>query len=83
MAKDKIPADIKKLAFEDALAELEEIVRELESGTGGLDDSIEAYSRGVFLKRHCESRLKDAQAKIEKIVLKSDGEATVEPLDIE
>ena len=83
MAKDKIPADIKKLAFEDALAELEEIVRELESGAGGLDDSIEAYSRGIYLKRHCEARLKDAQAKIEKIVLKSDGDVSSEPLDTE
>ncbi|MBT6093959.1 MAG: exodeoxyribonuclease VII small subunit [Rhodospirillaceae bacterium] len=81
MPNDKIPAEISKLTFEDALQQLEEIVRGLESGSGDLDNAIEAYARGVHLKRHCETRLKDAQAKIDKIVLKADGEAAVEPLD--
>ena len=81
MPSDKIPADIKKLTFEDSLSQLEEIVRELESGSGDLDGAIEAYARGVNLKRHCETRLKDAQAKIDKIVLKSDSSVSTVPLD--
>lgn len=83
MPSDKIPADIKKLSFEDALSQLEDIVRDLESGSGDLDGAIEAYSRGVHLKRHCDARLKDAQAKIDKIVLKPDGEPATEPFDAE
>lgn len=83
MADDKIPADIRKLTFEDALAELEDIVRGLETGSGDLDGAIEAYARGVQLKRHCEARLKDAQAKIDKIVKASGGAIGTEPLDEE
>jgi len=81
MAEEKIPAEIKKLSFEDALGELEEIVRDLESGAGDLDESIKAYARGAHLKHHCENKLKDAQSKIDKIVLKPDGSAATEPLD--
>lgn len=80
MASDKIPADIRKLNFEDSLEQLEEVVRELEGGTGDLDSAIESYARGVYLRRHCEARLKDAQAKIDKIVLKTDGTVASEPL---
>ena len=83
MPSDKLPADIRKLTFEDALTQLEEIVRELESGSGDLDGAIEAYARGVNLKRHCETRLKDAQTKIDKIVLKSDSSTSTAPLDAE
>ncbi|MFQ5765810.1 MAG: exodeoxyribonuclease VII small subunit, partial [Rhodospirillales bacterium] len=49
MADDKIPADIKKLSFEDALAEMEEIVRRLESGQVKLDEAVDAYARGAHL----------------------------------
>jgi len=83
MADQKIPADIKKLSFEEALGELEDIVRELESGSGDLDEAINAYARGAHLKRHCENRLKDAQARVEKIVLGTDAKASTEPLDTE
>lgn len=72
---------IKDLSFEDALGELETIVRDLESGKAPLEKSIEVYERGVALKKHCESRLRDAQAKIEKITVKQDGSVTTEPLD--
>ena len=77
-AADAVPEDIANMSFEQALEELEEIVRDLETGEGDLDASINAYTRGAHLKRHCETKLKEAEAKIEKIVL--DGEAT-EPLD--
>ena len=67
---------IEKLSFEDALAELETIVRNLETGNTKLDDSIAAYERGVALKNHCEKRLNDARLKIEKITMDKDGKPT-------
>jgi len=66
---DALPADIAQMSFEDALAELEKIVRQIEDGRGKLDEAISAYERGVALKRHCESKLKEAQAKIEQITV--------------
>ena len=66
--------DIDGLSFEAALAELEAIVRSLEQGQAPLDESIELYQRGDRLKRHCEARLKSAQARIEKISLGPDGQ---------
>ncbi len=83
MADEKIPSDIAKMSFEDALGELEDIVRELESGQGALDQSINAYARGAFLKKHCEAKLKDAQTRIEKIVTGPGGEIETVPADLE
>ncbi|MBL6957767.1 MAG: exodeoxyribonuclease VII small subunit [Rhodospirillales bacterium] len=81
MAKKAIPSDIAKMSFEQALSELEEIVRDLEDGSGELDEAITAYERGAHLKRHCEAKLKEAQARVEKVVLGADGEAATEPMD--
>ena len=64
---------IDQLSFEAALAELEQIVRSLELGSEPLDASIELYQRGDRLKRHCEARLKAAQARIDQISLDADG----------
>lgn len=72
---------IKNLSFEDALKELEEIVNRLERGDASLDDSIKIYQRGAELKAHCEGKLKAAQLKVEKIVLKADGNVATEPFD--
>ena len=55
MAEPQVPADIAKLSFEEALQELEQIVKRLEGGTGKLDDAIQSYERGTLLKRHCEA----------------------------
>jgi exodeoxyribonuclease VII small subunit len=74
-----MPADIAKLSFEDALKELEEIVRGLESGKGKLDDAIAAYERGSALKRHCERKLAEAEARIEKIALSANGTVRSDP----
>ena len=65
--------EIETLSFEAALAQLEGIVRSLETGTAPLDESIELYQRGDRLKRHCEARLKAAQARIDQISLDADG----------
>ena len=69
----EIPEDVRKLSFEEALKALEEIVTRLEAGDTSLEESIEAYTRGTQLKRHCEEKLKSAQAKIEKITLDEKG----------
>ena len=66
--------EISELSFEAALQRLEEVVRTLEKGEAPLDQSIALYQEGERLKRHCEARLKDAQARIEQIALGSDGE---------
>lgn len=69
------PADIAALSFEDALAQLEKIVGELESGRAPLEKSIELYERGAALKAHCEKRLEAARLRVEKIVVGKDGSA--------
>ena len=74
--------EIASMSFEDALRRLEEIVRTLEKGEAPLDQSIELYQEGDRLRRHCEARLKDAQARIEQIALGSDGKpAGLKPFD--
>lgn len=83
MADSKMPADIRKMSFEDALAEMEDIVRNLESGQVKLEDAIDGYARGAQLKKHCQAKLKDAQARIEKIVIGPDGDIGAEPADMD
>ncbi|MCB1556286.1 MAG: exodeoxyribonuclease VII small subunit [Alphaproteobacteria bacterium] len=73
---EKIPVD--RLSFEDALAELESIVRALETGQAKLADSIALYERGVALKQHCEAQLRTAQEKIEKITVAPNGAVATE-----
>lgn len=75
--------DLAKTSFEDALTALEQIVRELESGKGDLETSIKAYEKGMVLKQHCEARLKEAQAKIEKITVGEDGSVKTAAFDVE
>lgn len=72
---------IKDMSFENAMAELESIVSRLERGDAPLEESIEIYQRGAALKAHCEKKLKDAQLKVEKIILKSNGDADTAPFD--
>lgn len=70
------PGEIASMTFEAALAELETIVRKLESGDTALDQSVELYTRGDALRAHCEARLKAAEARIEQVRLGPDGTAT-------
>lgn len=76
-------ADIEALSFEQALAELERIVQQLESGEVELERSIEIYERGAALRAHCESKLKNAELKVEKIVRGEDGQPAVEPAGLD
>ena len=74
-------SDIAALSFEQALAELEKIVSELESGQAPLERSIEVYERGAALKAHCESRLEAARLRVEKIVVGAGGATSAEPAE--
>jgi exodeoxyribonuclease VII small subunit len=79
MAETTLPPDIAAMSFEDALGELEQIVKRLEAGSAKLNDAITAYERGALLKRHCEAKLREAQARVDKIVIGADGVPAVEP----
>ncbi|TVR99442.1 MAG: exodeoxyribonuclease VII small subunit [Rhodospirillales bacterium] len=83
MPDEQPPRAVETLSFEDALAELEDIVRRLESGAAKLDEAIAAYERGAALKRHCEGKLQEAEARVERIVLGADGKITSGPADLE
>ncbi len=75
-------ADIAKMPFEAALAELESIVDKLEKGAVALEDSIKLYERGEALKAHCDQLLKNAEMRNEKIALSADGKPKgAAPLD--
>jgi exodeoxyribonuclease VII small subunit len=73
MKKSNISPDITKLSFEEALEQLEEIVNKLEDGSINLEESIDEYTRGVHLKNHCETKLKEATLKVEQITIDKDG----------
>ena len=73
--------NFEKLSFEEALAQLENIVRELEAGKIKLDDAVEAYEKATALKKFCEDKLKTAQLKIEKINIAPDGNITTQEFD--
>lgn len=76
-------ADIKKMTFETAMKELEDIVQRLEGGNVELEQAVSIYERGEALKQRCEQLLKKASDKVEKIKLGSDGSASgTEPLDV-
>lgn len=67
---------VEKMSFEEALAELEGIVRQLEAGEVELEKSIAIYERGAALKAHCDARLKSAELKVDQIVQGANGPAT-------
>ena len=83
MAESNLPADIAAMTFEAALAELETIVKRLETGNAKLDDAISSYERGALLKLHCESKLREAQSRVDRIVIGADGSPSVEKLSLE
>lgn len=73
---------ISEMSFEQAMAELETVVTQLEGSQVALDDSIEMYERGAALKAHCEAKLKAAEEKVAKITFGADGQpAGLTPLE--
>ena len=76
MAKTPTPKAIADLSFEQALDELDALVRRMEAGELSLDDALAAYRRGAELARHCQNRLAVAEQEVRKL----DGDALT-PLD--
>ncbi|MCF6444526.1 exodeoxyribonuclease VII small subunit [Nereida sp. MMG025] len=73
---------VTEMSFEEAIAELERVVSQLDSGSVELDASIKLYERGTELKKHCEAKLKDAEEKVAKLTVSAEGEPTgTTPLD--
>lgn len=74
---------VSDLSFEEAMATLEQVVGQLESGNVPLEDSIKLYEKGAALKAHCEQKLKSAEEKVAQITTDSDGNATgANPVEI-
>ena len=74
--------DTGELTFEQALAAIESIVRELEEGQLGLDDSLARYERGVKLLRRCHEQLQQAERRIELLAgIDAEGNPVTTPLD--
>ena len=78
---DVSTSGIAAMSFEEAMAELDRIVRQIEEGRGELDQAITAYERGVALKRHCEAKLREAEVRIEKITLNAEGGVSATSFD--
>jgi exodeoxyribonuclease VII small subunit len=76
---------MKKKSFEEALAKLEQITQELEEGDLSLEESLKYFDEGVKLAAQCNSKLNDAQKKIEILLKKNNGlePAAFEGLDEE
>jgi exodeoxyribonuclease VII small subunit len=78
------PSEIKKMPFEQAIEELESIVRRLEEGKVPLEESVVIYGRGEALKARCEELLRQAEVRVEKITVDVAGKPSgSEPLDVE
>ena len=67
---------VTELSFEQAMAELEQVVGRLERGDVALDESITLYERGAALKKRCEAKLKEAEEKVAAITLDAEGTPT-------
>ena len=79
MAEARKTLAIDEMGFEEALSELQTLVKVLEKGDAKLEEAIQAYERGAALKRHCERKLREAQEKVDKIIVGSDGRLASEP----
>jgi len=67
---------VEEMSFEEAMAELEAVVGQLERGEVALDASIKLYERGALLKARCEVKLREAEEKVAQITLDANGAAT-------
>ncbi|WP_347938675.1 exodeoxyribonuclease VII small subunit [Rickettsia oklahomensis] len=70
------------ISFEEALKELEAIVKKIDSGQESLETAVNSFERGILLKNHCEKKLKEARLKIEKITKLADSTVVLEETEI-
>ena len=78
--KTSIEESINQMGFEEALQELTNLVKKLDSDQEGLSDAINAFERGIKLKTHCEKKLQEAKLKVEKIVADASGRVSTETM---
>lgn len=69
--------------FEDALKQLDERVRKLESGDLPLDDSIRVFEEGMQFAKKCETQLAEAKGKVEILLKQADGSVAAEAFTTE
>jgi len=74
---------VASLSFEEAMGELESLVRRLEEGRFPLEEAIQVYERGTVLRKYCEAKLKAAQMKVEQIMVNSEGTLETKPFGSE
>jgi exodeoxyribonuclease VII small subunit len=70
-------------SFEDALKELESIVKKMESGEAKLEEALGLFERGVKLSRFCSKKLEEAEKKVEMLVKDSRGQYQPTPFEPE
>ncbi|MEG8230137.1 exodeoxyribonuclease VII small subunit [Candidatus Rickettsia tasmanensis] len=70
------------ISFEEALKELEEIVKKIDNGQESLETAVNSFERGILLKKHCEKKLKEARLKIEKITKLADSTVVLEETEV-
>ena len=79
---DKTMSSTKKFNLEQSLADLEDLVEELESGDLPLEKAMKKFEEGIKLTRGCQTALKEAEQKVE-ILLKSAGGGELEDFEVE
>jgi len=73
---------MKEKKFEDAMRELEDVIKRLESGDLSLEESIKTFEQGIALSRYCFTRLEEAEKKVSMLV-KDGDRIRQEPFDVE
>jgi exodeoxyribonuclease VII small subunit len=77
VATPALDESIRALSFEQAMKELEDIVRAIETGSADLEASLQAYTRGTALQQHCQNKLAEARLRVESIIKSEHGTRTV------
>lgn len=77
-----MPETVQKPTFEEGLAKLEGIVKQLEEGDLSLEESVKLFEQGVALSTTCRKQIREAETKVE-ILLKKGGEVVAEPFKVD
>ncbi len=70
-----------KINFEASISELEELVEKMERGDFSLEESLAQFERGISLARACQQALREAELKVEQLVVTNDGKESLVPFD--
>lgn len=74
---------ISALSFEQAMQQLEVLVRKLEEGRLPLEEAIQAYEKGTLLKSHCETKLQSAKLRVDQVILNGNSNPSLAPFNAE